>query len=346
MVNAPKEEATMVVLSASVSKWLKLVDQVHGRVKSPKRAGRPYCYSDSVLIRCYLLTLVLPPLRQHADLHRFLSAHRLVRWLVGLPVLPHRTTFSRRMKALEAPLKARIWALGLAFIFSGQVQLHILLADGTLHQADGPSWPAKYKKEGMLPKKLRHVDTQAGWGFSPYHGWVWGYRTHPVVALTSDLEPIPVLAEVVAADVQDNTILARQLPWLPPEATVLLLDSSYEDQALVEAWTCTDDEGLLTRWLVIDPKKRRGQPSPWRQQLQVWRHVQEPDLYALRGQLIEPFFAHWKAAFQLDRLTFRGQDARVFLLLALYGYQLLIWLNRATGRPTFAYQHLLVGDPA
>lgn len=332
----------MISISDTIRKWLGAVDTVHGRIRQQRRRGHPYVYTTTVIIRCYLLMLLYPRVRKHAALHTFLCRHCQARMLVGLDTVPHRTTLSRRFKALEGALRARIWAMGLAFVLHGCVELHILLADGTLHQATGPSWPAKYQKQGVLPQTLRHVDRSAGWGKSPYHGWVWGYRTQPVVALTPNLEPIPLLADAQPGHVQENTILARQLPWLPPDATVLLLDSSYEDEALVTAWQ-QDDAGVLMRWLVVDPKKRRGRPAPWRQQLQIYRLLEEADLYSLRGKLIEPFFAHWKEAFELDVVPLQGKDACAYLLLALYGYQLLIWDNLQTGRPTYAYQHLVLG---
>ena len=332
----------MIAFSATLRKWLGSVDTVHRCVEPPRR-GRPHMYATSVIIRCYFLMLIHPRLRKHAALHTFLSRHALARALVGLEQVPHRTTFSRRFKALEQGLRDRIGAMGLAFILAGYVEVHVLMADGTLHHASGPSWPAQYQKEGRLPEKLRHVDRSAGWGKSPYHGWVWGYSTHPVVALTANFELIPLVAEATPADVQDNTILARQLPLLPDEATALLLDSSYEDQALFTAWQRYDEYGLLSRWLVVDPKARPGQPAPWRQQLQVWRTLEEADLYRLCGKLMEPFFAHWKEAFDLDVVPLQGQDAPVFLLLALYAYQLLIWDNLHTQRPTYAYKHLILG---
>jgi hypothetical protein len=290
-----------------------------------------------------MLMLLYPRLRKHSALQTFLCQHRQVRVLVGLDTVPHRTTLSRRFKALQDDLRARIWVMGLAFVLHGCVELHVLLADGTLHHATGPSWAAKHQKQGILPKTLRHVDQHAGWGKSPYHGWVWGYRTHPVVALSADLEPIPLLADAQPANVQDNTIVARQLPWLPPQATTLVLDSSYEDEAIFNAWEQHDDQGFLSRWVVIDPRKRPGQPAPWRQQLQVRRLVEEVDLYSLRNKLIEPFFAHWKEAFDLKIVPLQGKDAPVYLLLALYAYQLLIWDNLHTGRPTYAYRHLVLG---
>lgn len=333
----------MVLVSRTQRKWLEAVDRVPGRVKEAPRRGAPYTYSTTVIIRCYLLMVLLPRLRSHQAVHTFLTKHALVRRLVGLKQVPARTTLMRRFKALEQPLKARIWLMGWTFMVKGIVTVHILMADGTLHQASGRSWPAKYKHQGILPPTLRGVDTTAGWGKSPYHGWVWGYRTHPVVALTPDLEPIPLLADARPVAVQDNTILAAQLPWLPPEATVILLDSSYEDADLVEAWHERDAAGILTRWLLIDPKNRHGRPAPWRQQLQIWRHLEEVDLYALRGRLMEPFFAHWKAAFELDTVPLKGPAAQVYLLLALYAYQLLIWDNLQSGRPTYAYQHLILG---
>lgn len=334
----------MIATCAALRNWIDNVDRIHGRIKSPRRRGRPHVYSTTLIIRCYLLMLLNPRLRQHATLHAFLVQHARVRRLVGLEVVPHRTTLSRRFKALEDPLKARIWAMGWAFVTSGLVELHVLLADGTLHEAAGPSWAAHYKDQGLVPPTLRHVDQAAGWGRSPYRGWVWGYRSHPVVALTADLQPIPLLMDATPADVQDNTILLRQLPWLPDAATAWLLDSNYEDQALVQAWQRQDDAGCLDRWLLIDPKKRPGRPAAWRQQLEVWRHIAEPELYQLRGTRIEPFFAHWKQAFDLQQLPCQGQDAIVYLLLAMYAYQLLIWDNLRANRPIYAYKHLILAQ--
>lgn len=333
----------MIILSDTLRKWLGSVEMAHGRLRARPRRGRPYMYPTRVIIRCYMLMLLYPRLRKHATLHAFLCGHPKVCALVGLDGVPHRTTLSRRFKALQDHLRARIWAMGVAFVLRGCVELHVLIADGTLHRATGPSWAAKHQRQGVMPAKLRNVDRHAGWGKSPYHGWVWGYRTHPVVALTPDLQPVPLLADAQPGNVQDNTILAKQLPWLPPDATVLLLDSSYEDKAIVQAWQERDEHGLLTRWLVIDPKKRRGQPAPWRQQLQVWRSVEEADLYSLRNKLMEPFFAHWKEAFDLGTVPLQGKDAPAYLLLALYGYQLLIWNNLQEERPTYAYQHLVLG---
>ena len=333
----------MMPLSSTAIKLMSSVDKVHGRLKEKPRRGRPVVYSTTVIIRCYLLMLIWPPLREHAALHAFLSQHEMVRRLIGLEQMPHRTTLSRRFKGLEQGLKGRIWAMGWAFILAGYVQVHILMADGSLHQASGPSWASKYKKQGVMPETLRHVDRGAGWGKSSYHGWVWGYRSHPVVALTADLQPIPILADAQPADVQENNILASQLPWLPPDATVLVVDSNYEDIALWQTWTEQDENGLYSRWFLADPKERPGQPSPWRQQLQLWRHLEELDLYKLRGQLVEPFFAHWKDAFDLKVVPLQGKDAPIYLLLALYAYQLLLWDNLKSGRPLYAYKHLTLG---
>jgi len=47
----------------------------------------------------------------------------------------------------------------------------------------------------------------------------------------------------------------------------------------------------LIRWLLIDPRERHGQPTDWRQQMQVLRRIEEVDLYKLRSKLIEPFFS-------------------------------------------------------
>lgn len=332
----------MIGVNNVIGHWVQQVDTIHARVKVPPRRGRPYVYSTTVLLRCYLLMLLWPRWRSYAALHTALSQHSLLCRLVGLPALPHRTTLMRRFKVLEQPLKARIWAMGLAFLMRGYAEAHVLLADGTLHRATGPVWHRSQQKRGEVPANLRHVDRAAGWGRSPYHGYVWGYRTHPVLALTPELEAVPILADATSANVQDTTLLQRQLPWLPDEATALLLDRAYDSLKLHEAWERTDEYGVPTRWVVSPLLPRRGRISAWRQARQVRQRLTEVELYGLRGRLIEPFFAHWKAAFDLQRVPFQGVAARVYLLLALYAYQLLIWDNLRAHRPTYAYQHLVL----
>ena len=335
----------MITPNETQKQWLLSSESAHYRIKlkERQRRGRPYVYPSSVLIRCYLLMLLYPRLRSHASLHRYLSEHTIICRMLGLTHLPHRTTFSRRFKTLGAALRGRIWAMGQTFIMSGVVELHVLMADGTLHRAAGPEWPHTYQERGEVPGTLRGLDRLAGWGHSPYHKWVYGYRTHPVVALTANLQPIPILADAHPADVQENNILAEQLPWLPNESTVLVLDSNYEDHKLVEAWQRRASDGILERWMVFEPKKRKGKPADWRQQAQVWRLIEEEALYKLRGQRIEPFFGHWKQAFDLDRLPLKGYDAPVYLLLAMYAFQLLIWMNWNANKPLYAFQYLILG---
>ena len=332
----------MIGVNHSISNWVQQVDTIHGRVKPPPRRGRPYVYSTTVLLRCYLLMLVCPSLRSYAALHTYLSQHPLVGRLVGLPSLPHRTTLMRRFKVLEQPLKARIWAMGLAFLMRGYAEAHVLMADGTLHWASGPVWHRSQQQRGELPSKVRHIDRAAGWGRSPYHGYVWGYRSHPVLALTPDLEVVPILADAAPADVQDATLLHRQLPWLPEDGTALLLDRAYDSRKLHEGWERTNEYGVTTRWIVSPILPRRGRISAWRHARRVRQRVTDVELYRLRGRLMEPFFAHWKAAFDLKRVPLQGVAARVYLLLALYAYQLLLWDNMIAHRPTYAYQHLVL----
>lgn len=334
----------MIGLGEALCNWLESVDSVHARLRRTKTSpGRPYVYPTSVLLRCYLLMLIYPPVRGYAPLHTFLTRHRCVCRLVGLREVPHRTTLMRRFKVLAPDLKARIWAMGWAFILAGYVQVHVLMADGTLHRALGPEWPAKLKKHDIVPPKLRHLDHYAEWGISPYHGWVYGYRSHVVVGLTPDAQVLPLLAAAAPANVQDNTLLKQQMPWLPQESTAILLDSNYEDHALIDAWEQTDEAGVLLRWLLIQPKERSGRPADWRQALQVRFVVQDNDLAHLRGSRMEPFFAHWKDAFQLRQVPFQGLAAEIFLLLALYAYQLLLWGNLQARRPLYAFQHLIFG---
>jgi hypothetical protein len=65
----------MIIISDSLRQWLGLVDHVGPQLKAAKRRGRPYLYTPTVLLRCYLLMLVYPPVRSWSALHAFLDAH-------------------------------------------------------------------------------------------------------------------------------------------------------------------------------------------------------------------------------------------------------------------------------
>ncbi|MCB8924039.1 MAG: hypothetical protein H6652_00270 [Ardenticatenaceae bacterium] len=50
-----------------------------------------------------------------------------------------------------------------------------LAEDKSLFKADLPVWHQSDQREGRIPQKLRHLDTEATRSKSGYQGWVYGY---------------------------------------------------------------------------------------------------------------------------------------------------------------------------
>lgn len=70
-----------------------------------------------------------------------------------------------------------------------------------------------------IPEKLRNLDTDAIWGHSAYHGWVYGYNLH----LTCNRAGFPKLIQTETASVDESQVLAQKTPLLfslQPEAVV------------------------------------------------------------------------------------------------------------------------------
>ena len=74
----------MIAISETVRQWLGGVDTVHDGIRQQRKRGRPYLYSTTVIIRCYMLMLLYPRVRKHAALQAFLCRHGEARMLVGL----------------------------------------------------------------------------------------------------------------------------------------------------------------------------------------------------------------------------------------------------------------------
>jgi hypothetical protein len=72
-----------------------------------------------------------------------------------------------------------------------EFQTEVIYEDKSLFKAKGPVWHKKDMQNNHIPEKLRNLDTDASWGKSAYHGWVFGYAlldmrcirlAHPVVS--------------------------------------------------------------------------------------------------------------------------------------------------------------------
>jgi hypothetical protein len=98
----------------------------------------------------------------------------------GLPRVPDRRTFDRRLKNISADgsdedLRPRIDAMGQIFVAEKKiVDPYIVSVDSTLLKARGGVWHKVSMEKGIVPH--RSIDTDARWGRkSRSKGWVFGY---------------------------------------------------------------------------------------------------------------------------------------------------------------------------
>lgn len=201
-----------------------LLENFEALPAAQKRRGRPFTHTQ----RSFLLFFVFMHLRRITAFraqHRWLATHPDEAALFAFAAIPHRTSIARRCKALAASLEALIAftaaeSAALDEAFTSQT----LATDKSLFKAQGPLWHQKQRLAGIIPDGLRHLDTDATWSKSAYHGWVYGYGLH----LTVNAAGFPQSACVETASVSESTIYAQQeAALLSSGATSLLGDDAY-----------------------------------------------------------------------------------------------------------------------
>jgi hypothetical protein len=136
--------------------------------------GHPLVYQQKALIVCFVVMLQRRLLRCRAQ-RRWLKRHPERRHVLGCDEGPHRTTLSRRDKALYDVVQAFVALCG----HDGEARnprltSQDLSTDKRLCKAQGPVWPQSDRKAGCLPEKLRHLDPDASWTGVPQAGFCEG----------------------------------------------------------------------------------------------------------------------------------------------------------------------------
>ena len=130
------------------------------------KRGRPFTYAEQVLIVVFTI-LQLHHIFKFKAQWRWLEAHPALRAQLGLPATPHRTTLSRRYKALSGTIQAfvpfvRQYAADLDPAFSSTHRV----TDTSLFKAQGPVWHQRDRAANRVPAKLRNLDRDATWSKS------------------------------------------------------------------------------------------------------------------------------------------------------------------------------------
>lgn len=200
----------------------------------PARRGHPFVYQHQTLIVFFMLMHQRRIFRFKA-MRRWLRQHPEVRQPLGLEDVPNRTTLSRRYKALYPVVQDFIAFVGqYAEALDPRFDSRDLYTDKSLFKAHGPVWHQADRTAGRIPEKLRHLDTDASWGKSGYHGWVYGYGLH----LTDNRVGFPKLAQVETGAVSESPVLDEQtdqiIHTLGPDTVTA--DDSYTQASRTRQW--------------------------------------------------------------------------------------------------------------
>lgn len=199
-----------------------------------KRAGHPYVYAQKSVI-VFFLWMQLKRIYSFKTQWKWLQQHPEALAVLGWTRVPHRTSLSRRYKQLYAVLEEWTMYLGQRSGDLGdELKSRHLYEDASLFKAGGPVWHQSDRQQGRIPAKLRHLDTDATWAKSAYHGWVYGYGLH----LTSNASGFPVLMQVETAAYDETAALqnkeARILNVFKPET--VCGDDAYTQARRIRRW--------------------------------------------------------------------------------------------------------------
>ena len=203
-----------------------------------KKRGRPYVYSPTVILRCFIVRIWLR-LESNRALHDYLAMdypyNRKVLRVCGLTKLPDRRTFDRRLSTISVDIKERIAVMAMLFVKERLVDPYIVSVDSTLLKAKGHVWHKSSMIKGIVPRS--GIDTDARWGFSHTKGWIFGYRLHMISSTGSII--VPLAADFTTANVQDNQMYTPMISSssLSPETCFMIGDSGYDDHKLYDLST-------------------------------------------------------------------------------------------------------------
>jgi hypothetical protein len=304
---------------------VKLVDRIPASTPPAKRKrGKPKFYPDHLFLKALVIMIV----RHLHHVQEFLSVleqptaeMQTVRALLTEQGRhPCRRTWERRLpigplwgKAIPQTLPAQITCLGGYLVTLIQPWAscgRAAAADSTLLRAKGGVWHKKDREQGIVPRSS--IDTQAAWGESGWHGWVYGWKLHLVATVAAVW--IALAAYLTPANVADNDeqVIPALLHDLPPEVRFILGD--IHSNAPNVHQVCEKAERIL-----VTPHYG---PYPHADDGKEVRRI----FHKLRSMTIENFNEHFKGIFDgHGQVPAKGLiNTQRFVLGAIFVYQLAL----------------------
>lgn len=307
------------MISLELESYLELIEEMD----MPGESKR-YVHSEKGMVKLFLYALIkgitgFKTLRQH------LEEKPEALTLTGLTSTPHRTTLSRRFKAMPASLQQVMSELHQRFVDGGS-EAWVMSSDSSLMHASGNVWHSKDMKKGNMPS-CGNIDCEAHWGVSGQGEWVFGYRLHCLVNAEASA-PLPRDVRVHPANVKDGKVFTEELSSaLPAETKLVLADGGYDEQACYEV---CDDKDIS---LIAPIKVKSSTPPERRARAQLYNDPEVRAVFALRKTTVEPFQGRLKDLFGLEYLPVKGlANVRALVTLAAFAYLLLAWFNLRLGR--------------
>ena len=293
----------------------------------PRKRGRPYVYSPTVIVRCFIVRIWFK-IDSNNALHTFLSMdchyNRKLVIACGLLTIPSRRKFDRRLKTMSPDIKERIATMGHLFVAEGMTNSPITAIDSTLLKAKGCVWHKSSIKKGVVPRS--GIDTDARWGYSHTKGWIFGYKLH-ITSTTAGALIVPLTADVTTANVQDNQmyipLTSSSSVFSLPSVLHMAADPGYDDKKLYEYSRKT-----LGIDLVCPVERYRNTPKYRLELVCFYQSTLGQSIYNRRGISIEPLIEHIKSVFRIDPLLARGfHVVSAIVLLSVLLYQIMVYYN-------------------
>ena len=294
-----------------------------------RRRGRPYVYSPTVILRCFIVRL-WSRINSNNALHTFLfmgcQYNRKLAVACGLVSIPNRRTFDRRLKTISTDIKQRISTMGCLFVSEGMVNPAITAIDSTLLKAKGSVWHKSSMEKGIVPRS--GIDTDARWGYSHTKGWIFGYKLH--LTCTTGEIVVPLTAYVTTANIQDNqmyvTLTSSSSVFSLPSVLYMIADPGYDDKKLYEY-----SKKVLGIDLVCPVERYKSTSKKRLELVCFYQSVLGQAIYSQRRISIEPLIEHIKSVFKIDPSPVRRFNAiSAIVLLSVLLYQLMVYYNCKT----------------
>ena len=300
------------------------------------KMGAPFVYQQRSMI-AFFMWMQFKRISQFKTQWRWLKAHPEAMLVLGWSRVPDRSTLSRRYKALYPVLEDLVQFLGQSSAALGDdLKTDHLYEDKSLFKAQGPVWHQSDRQAGRIPDKLRHLDTDATWSKSGYHGWVYGYSLH----LTCNRTGFPRLVHVETASIAESQVLEQKkeaLFALDPQA--ITADNAYFKAMRVRQWAA---KGVILLTPAVKWQKGRYArayhrfiaKTPFNDWLKCRKTAIEP-VFDLFAKVLGTANNHKQLPLQ------RLPSVRTFLCLGVLAVQIAMIVNNAFGLPLRQISNLL-----